>query len=122
MVGHQGGRQYSPHPPERSLRLLAGATGRPEAIPVSGHTPGSTAFAWPEYGVVFTGDALVTADGLTGATGPQLVNRVFTHDSAAARDSLGTPARLSGYQVVLPGHAKPVTTGIPRPACRRRPR
>jgi glyoxylase-like metal-dependent hydrolase (beta-lactamase superfamily II) len=92
--------------------ILAGVPGRPEAIPVPGHTPGSTAFAWPEYGVVFTGDALVTADGLTGATGPRLVNRGFTHDSAAARDSLGTLAQLTGYQVVLPGHGEPVTTGI----------
>jgi glyoxylase-like metal-dependent hydrolase (beta-lactamase superfamily II) len=92
--------------------ILPGVPGRPEAIPVPGHTPGSTAFAWPEYGVVFTGDALVTADGLTGATGPRLVNRGFTHDSTAARDSLGTLAQLTGYQVVLPGHGEPVTTGI----------
>jgi glyoxylase-like metal-dependent hydrolase (beta-lactamase superfamily II) len=83
----------------------------PEAIPVPGHTPGSTAFAWPAYGALFTGDALVTADGLSGGTGPRLVSRGFTHDSGAARDSLSEIGRLDGYPVLLPGHGEPLTAG-----------
>jgi glyoxylase-like metal-dependent hydrolase (beta-lactamase superfamily II) len=92
--------------------VLADVPGAPEAIPVPGHTPGSTAFAWPAYGALFTGDALVTADGLSGGTGPRLVSRGFTHDSGAARESLSVLDSLDGYQVLLPGHGEPVTTGI----------
>jgi glyoxylase-like metal-dependent hydrolase (beta-lactamase superfamily II) len=95
---------------------LVDVPGAPEAIPVPGHTPGSTAFAWAAHGAVFTGDALITADGLTGGTGPRLVSRGFTHDSAAARESLATLAELSDYQVLLPGHGEPVVTGVARAA------
>ena len=91
---------------------LAGVPGGPEAIPVPGHTPGSTAFAWAAHGAVFTGDALITADGLTGGTGPRLVSRGFTHDSAAALSSLEILAGLADYQVLLPGHGDPVMTGV----------
>jgi len=92
--------------------VLADVPGGPEAIPVPGHTPGSTAFAWAAYGTVFTGDALITADGLTGAIGPRLVSRGFTHDSTAARASLAIIAGLADYPVLLPGHGKPVLTGV----------
>jgi glyoxylase-like metal-dependent hydrolase (beta-lactamase superfamily II) len=92
--------------------VLTDVPGRPEAIPVPGHTPGSTAFAWPAYGAVFSGDALVTADGLSGGNGPRLVSRGFTHDSGTARESLTVLAGLAGYQVLLPGHGEPVMTGV----------
>lgn len=92
--------------------VLADVPGAPEAIPVPGHTPGSTAFAWGAYGTVFTGDALITADGLTGAVGPRLVSRGFTHDSTTARASLGIIAGLADYPVLLPGHREPVLTGV----------
>jgi glyoxylase-like metal-dependent hydrolase (beta-lactamase superfamily II) len=83
-----------------------------EAIPVPGHTPGRTAFAWAAHGAVLTADALITADGLTGGTGPRLVSRGLTHDSAAALSSLEILAGLADYQVLLPGHGDPVMTGV----------
>jgi glyoxylase-like metal-dependent hydrolase (beta-lactamase superfamily II) len=64
--------------------------GRPRVVAVPGHTPGSVAFHLPAQGVVFTGDALVTHDGLVGLTGiePQIIGPVFTHDTAQVRTSL----------------------------------
>ncbi|GIF26753.1 glyoxylase-like metal-dependent hydrolase (beta-lactamase superfamily II) [Actinoplanes tereljensis] len=95
-------------------RILAEVPGRPEAIVVPGHTGGSTAYLFAEYGVLFTGDAVVTADGLTGRTGPTLVNRGFTQDSASARVSLDRLAQVPA-SLVLTGHGEPFT-GSPRAA------
>ena len=50
-----------------------------------GHTPGSVGYLFADRGLLFTGDALVTYDGITGHHGPTVVSRAFTHDSAAAR-------------------------------------
>jgi glyoxylase-like metal-dependent hydrolase (beta-lactamase superfamily II) len=89
---------------------LDGVPGSPQAIAVGGHTQGSTAFLFAGRGLLFTGDALVTYDGLTGYTGPTLVCRGFTHDSAAALAALD---RLDGVEatVLLPGHGQPFTAG-----------
>jgi glyoxylase-like metal-dependent hydrolase (beta-lactamase superfamily II) len=89
---------------------LAEVPGSPQAIAVPGHTPGSTAYLFAGRGLLFTGDALVTYDGLTGSRGPTLVSRGFTHDSAAALSALD---RLDGLEaaVLLPGHGQPVTGG-----------
>lgn len=85
--------------------------GQPQAVPVPGHTLGSTAFIFPGHGVIFTGDALVTYDGITGCTGPRLVARAFTQDSRTALASLDA---LAGHDmaVVLPGHGTPYTDGL----------
>jgi glyoxylase-like metal-dependent hydrolase (beta-lactamase superfamily II) len=88
--------------------------GRPQAVVLPGHTPGSTAYLFEDLGLLFTGDALVTHDGLTGRTGPTLVCRGFTHDSAGARTALDRLAELEA-SVLLPGHGQPLT-GSPRTA------
>ncbi len=93
--------------------------GRPQAVPVPGHTTGSTAFVFPRHGVIFTGDALVTYDGITGRTGPRLVARAFTQDSKTALASL---AALGGHDtaVVLPGHGRPYPGGLAEAVARAR--
>jgi glyoxylase-like metal-dependent hydrolase (beta-lactamase superfamily II) len=85
--------------------------GNPRVIPVPGHTDGSVAFHFPDHDTVCTGDALVTFDSITGGRGPRIVNRAFTHDSAAAMRSLGELAAVDA-SLVLPGHGDPVTGGI----------
>jgi glyoxylase-like metal-dependent hydrolase (beta-lactamase superfamily II) len=109
-------------PPVRQLRTfgdepaaLADLPGRPRVVPLPGHTRGSAGYVFDELGVVFTGDALVTHDGLTGATGPGLVCRGFTHDSAAALAGLDRLAALPDTLLVLPGHGDPYAPG-PRAA------
>ncbi|WP_436535897.1 MBL fold metallo-hydrolase [Actinoplanes sp. HUAS TT8] len=84
--------------------------GRPHAISLTGHTPGSAAYHFPDLDVLFTGDALVTHDGLTGHTGPTVVCRGFTHDSAAALASLDRLARVPASRL-LPGHGEPFEGG-----------
>jgi glyoxylase-like metal-dependent hydrolase (beta-lactamase superfamily II) len=89
---------------------LADVPGRPQAVVLPGHTGGSTAYFFADRGLVFTGDALVTHDGLTGHTGPTVVCRAFTHDSTAALASLDRLADLDA-QTVLPGHGEPFPGG-----------
>jgi glyoxylase-like metal-dependent hydrolase (beta-lactamase superfamily II) len=88
--------------------------GRPQPIGLPGHTLGSVAYLFADRGLLFTGDALVTHDGLTGHTGPGLVCRGFTHDSTAAAASLDRIAVLP-HLLILPGHGDPFTDG-PRAA------
>ncbi|MFJ4185307.1 MBL fold metallo-hydrolase [Kitasatospora sp. NPDC089509] len=89
--------------------------GRPLALHTPGHTLGSTSYLFPESSLAFTGDALVTSDTVTGRLGPCLICRAFTHDSAAALDSLH---ELAAHHVdtVLPGHGAPWTAGLPAAA------
>lgn len=89
---------------------LAEVPGSPQAVVLPGHTPGSTAYLFADRGLLFTGDALVTYDGLTGHRGPTLVCRGFTHDGTAALASLD---RLEGLDasVLLPGHGQLFTRG-----------
>ena len=58
--------------------VLDGLPGRPRVIAVPGHTLGSVAFHFQDRDTVITGDALVTRDPYTGATGPRLVARAAT--------------------------------------------
>jgi glyoxylase-like metal-dependent hydrolase (beta-lactamase superfamily II) len=90
-----------------SDQWLDDVPGRPQAVALGGHTPGSSGFLFPAAGLLFTGDALVTLDGLTGHAGPTLVCRAFTHDSAAA---LGALDRIAGLPAgtLLPGHGDPM--------------
>jgi glyoxylase-like metal-dependent hydrolase (beta-lactamase superfamily II) len=87
---------------------LEDVPGRPQAIALAGHTQGSTAYLFADRGLLFTGDALVTEDGLTGHTGPGLVCRGFTHDGAAALAALDRLDDLDAA-VLLPGHGQPFT-------------
>jgi glyoxylase-like metal-dependent hydrolase (beta-lactamase superfamily II) len=87
----------------RGDQRLDEVPGHPQTIALPGHTQGTVAYHFPALGVLFTGDALVTRDDLTGHTGPSLVSRGFTHDSAAALASLDRLAELP-MALLLPGH------------------
>src|SRR3954453_7370335 len=80
--------------------------GRPRAIGTPGHTFGHMALHFPDRDTLITGDALVTTDPYTGRTGPRLVARAATADSARARASLGAIG-ATGARVLLPGHGEP---------------
>ena len=87
-------------------QVLADVPGRPRVVPLPGHTPGSVGYLFPDRGLLFTGDALVTYDGLTGQLGPAVVSRAFTHDSRAALASLSALGALSAG-LLLTGHGEP---------------
>ncbi|MEY9969365.1 glyoxylase-like metal-dependent hydrolase (beta-lactamase superfamily II) [Streptacidiphilus sp. MAP12-16] len=94
----------------RSDHRLDEVPGQPQAIALPGHTQGSVAYHFPALGVLFTGDALVTRDDLIGHTGPCLVSRGFTHDSAAALASLDRLVELP-TALLLPGHGAAFADG-----------
>lgn len=77
--------------------------GKPQAIETPGHTQGTVAYHFPDLGVLFTGDALVTREDMIGHDGPCLVSRSFTHDGAAALASLDRLAQVPPA-LLLPGH------------------
>lgn len=84
--------------------------GSPVVCATPGHTLGHCALELRERGVVIAGDALVTLDPYTGATGPRLVARAATADPERAFRSLDAIAR-TGAAVVLPGHGEPWRQG-----------
>ena len=85
--------------------------GAPTAVAVPGHTPGSVAYLFPHKGIAFTGDALVTSDALVRGSGPRLLARGFTHDSAQALASLDALAERD-VPLMLPGHGEPYGKGL----------
>lgn len=87
------------------------APGRPRAIWTPGHTDGHCGFFFEESGVLLTGDAFVTLDPYTGASGPRVVARAATADSAAALAALDAFSGLSAG-VLLPGHGEAWTGDI----------
>ena len=91
--------------------------GRPKVIHLPGHTQGMAALHSESLGALFTGDALVTRNPLTGRTGPQIMPRALNQDSARALASLARIADLSA-RLLLPGHGEPWTEG-PDEAVRR---
>jgi glyoxylase-like metal-dependent hydrolase (beta-lactamase superfamily II) len=84
--------------------------GRPRAIHVPGHTPGSSAFVFENHGVLFSGDALVTVDTAIGQFGPRILCRAFTEDSDQALRSLDRLAAVD-VPLLLPGHGDPWREG-----------
>jgi glyoxylase-like metal-dependent hydrolase (beta-lactamase superfamily II) len=86
--------------------VLDDVPGRPRAIHTPGHTDGSCALHLPDRRVLFAGDALVTRDPYTGATGPRIVAAAATTSTEQALASLD---RLEGVDadVLLPGHGDP---------------
>ena len=86
--------------------LLADVPGRPLVVALPGHTPGSVGYLFADRGLLFTGDALVTYDGITGYRGPTVLSRAFTHDSRAALTSLATLDTINAT-LLLPGHGEP---------------
>ena len=83
--------------------------GRPRVIHVPGHSEGSAALQVRSRDAIFIGDAFVTLDVLSGATGPRM--SPFNADAQRAWASL---ARLDGVdaRLVLPGHGAPWTGGL----------
>jgi len=119
-IGRMGGFTGSKVADPRTVdgdRLLADVPGRPRVFTLPGHTPGSVGYLFPDRGLLFTGDALVTYDGITGHRGPTVVSRAFTHDSRAALASLATLATVDAG-LLLPGHGEPFA-GTPADAAAR---
>ena len=77
--------------------------GRPVPVASPGHTPGHTAYFFPEHGVLATGDALVTAHPLTAAHTPHLLPSVFNASDAGALAALDALAAVDA-DVIVPGH------------------
>lgn len=77
--------------------------GRPVPIVTPGHTSGHTMYHLPQYGVVVSGDALVTGHAISARTGPQLLDPMFHHDLDENRRSLRQVADLDA-DIVLAGH------------------
>jgi glyoxylase-like metal-dependent hydrolase (beta-lactamase superfamily II) len=92
-------------------QVLADVPGAPQAVALPGHTPGSAAYLFADRGLLFTGDALVTADAFSGRTGPTITSRCFNHDSRAALTALDRLDELTA-DLLLPGHGAPFTDGI----------
>jgi glyoxylase-like metal-dependent hydrolase (beta-lactamase superfamily II) len=100
---------------ERTTPMVDGevldAPGRPRAVHLGGHTPGSTAVVLDDRDVVFTGDNLVTLDPYTRREGAQLMLCGVQHDEVGARDALHK-LEQQGVGAVLPGHGEPWTDGV----------
>jgi glyoxylase-like metal-dependent hydrolase (beta-lactamase superfamily II) len=90
---------------------LLDAPGRPRAVHLGGHTPGSTAFVLADRGVVFTGDNLVTLDPYTRREGPQLMVCGVQHDEPTAAAAMDRLAR-EDVPTLLPGHGDPWNDGV----------
>jgi len=100
----------------RALQALQPGTvldvpGRPRIVFTPGHTAGHCALHLADRRTVLTGDALVTLDPYTGFTGPQIVARAATADSAQALASLDALTETRA-QFVLPGHGDPWLDGV----------
>ncbi len=89
---------------------LEDVPGRPTVIHTPGHTAGHCALHLPDRGVLFAGDALVTRNPYTGATGPRIVSAAATRDTHQAFASLDRIAAVEA-DVLLPGHGDPWTGG-----------
>ena len=83
--------------------------GSPRVIHVPGHSEGMCALHFAARDAIFVGDAFVTLDVLSGATGPRI--SPFNADVHRAYDSL-TRLDLVDARLVLPGHGEPWTGGL----------
>ncbi|GAA2069634.1 MBL fold metallo-hydrolase [Williamsia deligens] len=100
--------------PSRLVTTLDATTPLPGGavlVPTPGHTAGHVALHLPDRDAVISGDALVTLDPYTGATGPRIVAGAATADIDRTRASLGA-LEQTGAQVVLPGHGSPWRDGV----------
>jgi glyoxylase-like metal-dependent hydrolase (beta-lactamase superfamily II) len=79
--------------------------GRPRVVHTPGHTYGHCALHLPDRDVLIAGDAVVTRNPYTAGTGPQLVARAATADSAQAVGSLDRLG-ATGAGVVMVGHGE----------------
>lgn len=84
--------------------------GRPRVLHVPGHTPGSAAVYVEASSTLFTGDALVTRNPMTGRRGPQIMPSGLNGNSQQALDSLAE-LETTGASLILPGHGEPWRQG-----------
>jgi glyoxylase-like metal-dependent hydrolase (beta-lactamase superfamily II) len=106
-------RAFWPSPIGAVARYTGGelpVPGRPVVVPTPGHTLGHCALHLPDRDAVIAGDSVVTLDPYTARTGPRLVARAATADSARNRATLDALA-ATGARIVLPGHGEPWTGG-----------
>ncbi|NRG42376.1 MBL fold metallo-hydrolase [Rathayibacter sp. VKM Ac-2835] len=89
--------------------------GSPVVLATPGHTDGHVSLHLPERGAVIGGDALVTLDPYSARTGPHLVARAATADTAVSLASLDVLA-ATGAAVLLPGHGVPWRSGVAQAA------
>ena len=108
-------------PPVKQVQRFANGTldvpGSPRVIPCPGHTFGHCALHLPDRDALLAGDAIVTLDPYTGATGPQIVAGAATAHSELALASLDA-LEATGAGTVLTGHGDPWTGGVAE-ACER---
>lgn len=88
--------------------LLHTLPGRPEAVNVPGHTPGSAVLVLPAAGAVVTGDALVTGHAVSTSTGAQMLDPMFHSDPAGVVPALSALEGIDA-SVLLPGHGPAVS-------------
>ncbi len=113
MGGFSGSKVSDPRTVDGDRRL-DGVPGRPRVVTLPGHTPGSVGYLFDDRGLLFTGDALITYDSITGYRGPGVSSRAFTHDSREALASLRALDAISAG-LLLPGHGDPFS-GTPADA------
>ena len=85
--------------------------GRPRVIHVPGHTAGQCALLLESRSVLFSADALVTYDALSGRPGPTLMPDFVNDDSSQALESLSAIEQIEAG-VLLPGHGEPWRSGV----------
>ncbi len=106
-------RAFWPAPIEQVETFTGGVLpvpGSPEVVFTPGHTFGHCSLHLPASDCVIVGDAIVTLNPYTGRTGPQIVARAATADSAQAISSLDALAATRAG-TLLPGHGEPWTGG-----------
>jgi len=111
-------RALFPRPVKEVVRYAEGTLpvpGAPQVIFTPGHTLGHCALHFPDRDAVIAGDAVVTLDPYSARTGPRIVARAATVDSARALASLDAVAQ-TGARTVLVGHGPPWTEGAERAA------
>jgi glyoxylase-like metal-dependent hydrolase (beta-lactamase superfamily II) len=91
--------------------MLRSLPGRPEAIPVPGHTPGNAAILLPEAGAIAVGDSFVTGHPISRNGGPQMLHPMFHSDPAAALEATHRFDAVSA-SVILPGHGPALHTTL----------
>jgi glyoxylase-like metal-dependent hydrolase (beta-lactamase superfamily II) len=90
--------------------------GRPMVVYTPGHTYGHCSFHLADRDTLVSGDALLTFDPYTGATGPRVPPRASSADSSQSLRSLERIAETEAGHV-LPGHGEPWNGGAAE-ACR----
>ena len=89
--------------------------GRPRVIYTHGHTKGHCSLHFPDRDLLIAGDAIVTWDPYTGRTGPRLVAKAATTDSAQALAALDAIEAVDAGTVEV-GHGKTYRGGAAQAA------